>query len=121
MTWFTFNLQVCHYFSRSILHSHIYSVLVSVFPFFSGKLINFFWSFWQCFGSGTEFGFRGLLDPDPDSESGSGFGIWVRIQGLKKKSKMLNDHEIILLFSDFYNILSFNRLLLMIKTNNEEI
>ena len=31
-----------------------------------------------------------------------------RFQGLKKWTKMLNNHNIILRFSDFYNILSFN-------------
>ena len=36
-----------------------------------------------------DLGFRGLLDLDPDSES----------RGLKKRSKMLNNHVIILLFS----------------------
>ena len=40
----------------------------------------------QCFGSG----FRGLLEPD----SGAGS------RGLKKMSKMLNNHNIILLFRD---------------------
>ena len=34
-----------------------------------------------------------------------------RIQGLKKRSKMLNNHCIILLFNDFCNILSSNWLL----------
>ena len=37
----------------------------------------------------------GLLDPDS-------------IQGLKKRSNKFNNDDIILLFSDFYNILSFN-------------
>ena len=46
-----------------------------------------------------ESGFRGLLDPDPDSGSGS------ESRGLKKGKKMLNNHHIILLFSDFYNII----------------
>ena len=32
---------------------------------------------------------------------------------------MFNNHDIILLFSDFYNILSFNLRLLMIKTYNQ--
>ena len=40
-----------------------------------------------------------VSDPDPDS------GVfWIRIQGLKKRSKMLHNHDIIELFSDFYNI-----------------
>ena len=47
--------------------------------------------FRQCFGSG----FRDLL------KSESEFGI--RIQGLKERSKMLNNNNIILLFSDFYS------------------
>ena len=46
----------------------------------------------------------GLLDSDPDTDSESGSGS----RGLKKRSKMLNNYDIILLFSDFYNILSFN-------------
>ena len=46
---------------------------------------------------------------DPDS------GVF-RIQGLQKRSKIINDHNIILLFSDCYNILSFNWLLLMRKS-----
>ena len=50
----------------------------------------------QCFGS--ESGFRG--------SSGSGFRI--RIQGLKKRSKMSNNQTIILLVLDFYTTLSFN-------------
>ena len=41
----------------------------------------------QCFGSG----FRGSFG------SGSGFGIGIRIQGLKKRSKMLENHDITLL------------------------
>ena len=44
-----------------------------------------------------------------------------RIQGLKKWTKMLNNHNIILRFSDFYNILSFNGLLLMRKSYNHEV
>ena len=45
-------------------------------------------------------------DPDPDS------GVfWIRIriwiQG-RKKVKMFNNLNIILIFSDYYNILSFN-------------
>ena len=46
---------------------------------------------------------------DPDS----GF-FWIRIHnpkpdpGAYKRSKRLNNHNIILLFSDFYNILFFN-------------
>ena len=55
-------------------------------------------------------GFRGLLDPD--LESGS---------RCLKRTKMLNNHNIILLFSDFYNILSFNRLLSMSKSYNHEV
>ena len=51
--------------------------------------------------------------------SGSGFGI--RIHKLKKRTKMLNNHNIILLFSGFYNILSFNCLLLMRKSYNHEV
>ena len=39
----------------------------------------------------------GLLDPDPESGS-RGF----------KKDQMLNNHDIIILFSNFYNIFSFN-------------
>ena len=58
-------------------------------------------------GSWSGTGFRGFLDPDLKSGSGS--------RGLKKV-KMLNNHDIILLYSDFYIILSFNWLLLMIKT-----
>ena len=46
------------------------------------------------------------------------FWIRIRIQELKKRSKILNNHNIILLFSDFYNILSFNWLLLMRKSYN---
>ena len=67
-----------------------------------------------------------IIVPDPDSGV-----LWiririrlrnmVRIQGPKKRSKMLNNQDIILLFSDFYNILSFNLLLLMIKTYNNEV
>ena len=34
---------------------------------------------------------------------------------------MLNNHDIILLFCDFYNILSFNCFILMIKTYNNEV
>ena len=52
-----------------------------------------------------------VLDPDLDPDLDSGvfwIRIRIRIQGLKKRSKMLNNHDIILLFSDFYNILSFN-------------
>ena len=45
----------------------------------------------QCFGAG----FRGPLDPNPDP-------------GALKKVKILNNHNIILHFSDFYNILLFN-------------
>ena len=56
----------------------------------------------KCFGSGTGSG--GLLDPE-----------------VKKRSKMLNNHDIILFFSDYYNILSFNWLLLMIQTYNNEV
>ena len=49
----------------------------------------------HCFGSGS-----GL---DLDS------GVFrIRILGLKKSSKMLNNRNIILLFRDFYNILSFS-------------
>ena len=52
---------------------------------------------------GLEFNADLFSVSDPDS------GVfWIRIQGLKKRSKMLNNHDIILLFSDFYNILSFN-------------
>ena len=51
--------------------------------------------------------------------SGSGFGI--RIQGLKKWSKMFNNHKIILLFNHFFNILSYNWLLLMRKYYNYEV
>ena len=36
-------------------------------------------------------------------------------------SKMLTKHNIILLFSDFYNLLSFNVLLLMRKCYNCEV
>ena len=50
----------------------------------------------QCFGSG----FRGLLDPD--LESGSGLRIRIRIQGLKIRSKLLNHHKIIFLFTTLY-------------------
>ena len=50
---------------------------------------------------------------DPDS-----WVFWIRIQGLKKRSKMLNNHDIILLFSDFFNILSFNGLLLNFDDQN---
>ena len=65
-----------------------------------------------------------VSDPDLDwiriqGSSGSGFGI--RIRGLKKRSKNKNNQNIILLFSDFYNILSFDRLLLMIETYNNEV
>ena len=52
-------------------------------------------------------------------QSSSGFGI--RIQGLKKRSKMFNNHNIILLFSDFYNILSFSHLLRRKSYNFEVI
>ena len=48
-------------------------------------------------------------------------GVFSGSRGLKKRSKMLNNHDIILLFSDVYNILSFNGLLLMIKTYNNEV
>ena len=44
--------------------------------------------------------------------------ILIRIQGLKKMSKILNNHDIIWLFSYFYNILSFNWLPLMRKSYN---
>ena len=50
---------------------------------------------------------------DPDS-----WVFWIQIQGLKKRSKMLNNHDIILLFSDFFNILSFNGLLLNFDDQN---
>ena len=46
-----------------------------------------------------------VLDPDPGAK------MW----------KMLNNHNIILLFSDFYNILSFNWLLFMRKSYNYEV
>ena len=65
-------------------------------------------------------GFRGLLDLD--LESGS---------RCLKRTKMLNNHNIVLLFSDFYNILllfgdfynilSFTRLLSMSKSYNHEV
>ena len=48
-------------------------------------------------------------------------GVFSGSRGLKKRSKMLNNHDIILLFSDVYNILSFYGLLLMIKTYNNEV
>ena len=40
-----------------------------------------------------------IRNPDPDPGASKKF---------KKRSKMLNNHDIILLFSDFYSILSFN-------------
>ena len=49
---------------------------------------------YQCFGSG----FRDLLDLDLDLDPDP---------GAYKNFKMLNNHNTILLFSDFYNILSF--------------
>ena len=77
-----------------------------------------------------------VSDPDPDwiriqGSSGNRFGIRIRFQGLKKRSKMSNNHNtillfsyfytILLLFSDFYNILSFNGLLLIRKSYNYEV
>ena len=53
------------------------------------KIVQFF----QCFGSGTGSGFRGLLDPDPGAEK-------------KVKNVKYSQHNFI--FSDLYNILSFN-------------
>ena len=46
------------------------------------------------------------------------FRIRIRIQGLKN---VKNNNDIILIFSDFNHILSFNGLLLMIKTYNKEV
>ena len=48
-----------------------------------------------------------VSDPDPEPEPDSG-GLPDPDPGAYKKAKMLNNHDIILLFSDFYNILSFN-------------
>ena len=90
--------------NRTTLKIYIFTFILS-----TQKVICIFF---QCFGSG----FRGLLNPDPD-------------QGLKKMTKMLNNHNIYLLFSHFYNILFtvfsdfyyilyFNWLLLMRKSCN---
>ena len=46
-----------------------------------------------------------VSDPDPEPDSG---GLPDPDPGAYKKAKMLNNHDIILLFRDFYNILSFN-------------
>ena len=43
-------------------------------------------------------------EPDPDWIRIQGV-LWIRIQGLKKRSKLSNNHNIILFFSDFYTIL----------------
>ena len=47
-----------------------------------------------------------VTDPDP---------------GAKKRSKMLNNHNIILLFIDFYNILSFKWFLLIRKSYDYKV
>ena len=52
--------------------------------------------------------FRILIQRSYGSEFG--FGIRIRIQGLKKRPKILNNHNIILLFNDFYNTLTMFQL-----------
>ena len=47
-----------------------------------------------------------VSDPDPDPDWIRIQGVfWILIQGLKKRSKLSNNHNIILLVSDFYTIL----------------
>ena len=62
------------------------------------------------FGRYIGYGFSpksSVSDPEPDSGA-----FWIRIrririQGLKKRSKMLNQHKIILLFTTLYPSIDF--------------
>ena len=57
---------------------------------------------------------------DPNSGVFSLFWIRIRIHGLKRRTKMWNNH-LTLHFTDFYNILSFKWLLLIRKSHNHEV
>ena len=71
---------------------------------------------WHTYWVEAEFQIR--IQIQGSSGSGSVFGI--RIQGLKKGSKMLNNH-IITTYFYFPNILSFNQLLSMRKSYNYKV